>query len=215
MIAGTNTVNGQLQQNYSFAEITQNISFAGIPLAILPGSIKWSVNIRAIAAPFTKGINIGYDLTSLESSSSTAISSLGPVTQTTSNNLTTYIITISPGIAIKVQVLDVALVDGIIQTIQHSISYNNQSGITLLLSFPPFNNTLEYDPVLNMVSISTSGGGGGGNSGSSDTGLIVGLTVGLVGGAALLASGITIALLLLLMKKRTAKHSIAVDEDGL
>jgi hypothetical protein len=63
MIAGTNTTNGQLQQNFLFASTTQNVSFSGIQMAIPLGSIKWSVNIKAVGAAFTKGINMSYDLT--------------------------------------------------------------------------------------------------------------------------------------------------------
>jgi hypothetical protein len=197
MIAGTNTTNGQLQQNFLFASTTQNVSFSGIQMAIPLGSIKWSVNIKAVGAAFTKGINMSYDLTAFETTTTTptttipttpTTTTIQAVTHTHTNNLTTYTIVTSTGVAIIVDVVDVALVDGTAQTIQQAVSYNSQGVATLLLGFPPFQSTLEYDPVLSLALVETSEGGEG--SSGSNVDLAVGLTVGLVGVAVLLVGSL-------------------------
>jgi len=79
------------------------------------------------------------------------------------------------------EVLDWALVDGRLMAIDHSVSPSSSSSspttavYTLLLHFPAFNSTLEYDPSLNLGLLV----GPQSNSDSPNIGLIVGATVGI------------------------------------
>lgn len=94
-----------------------------------------------------------------------------------------------PGVVGLLEVLDWALVDGTLMAIEHSVSPSSSAATvyTLLLHFPAFNSTLEYDPSLNLGLLV----GQQSNSGSPDIGLIVGATVGISVAVAILGLVIT------------------------
>jgi len=110
-----------------------------------------------------------------------------------------------------VQVFDLALFDGVLRPINHSVvisSSANSSSYVLELAFPGgFNDSLYYDPSLGLgVLLGSDRGGGGGGGGDTNVGLIVGVTVG-VGVALLLVSGvIAVSIAVAWWRKKQTNH---------
>ena len=89
-----------------------------------------------------------------------------------------------------VAVLDVALIDGALQAINHSVVVDEASGgvYMLTLVFPPMNSSLFYDPTIGLGLLLGGGGGGsksdgvgssGGGGGGDSMLLMIGMAVGL------------------------------------
>jgi len=124
--------------------------------------------------------------------------------------ITTYYLPLSSslggGAVAVLQVLDQALADGAYVTVNHSVIASNSSlsGSTtyeLVLSFPPINQWLEYDPVVGLNTLINPY-----KSGSSDVGLILAISIG---GSVALAF-ILVALLMSLVigrRVRQRRHS--------
>ncbi len=87
-----------------------------------------------------------------------------------------------------VAVFDVALIDGTLQAINHSVVVDEASGgvYMLTLVFPPMNSSLFYDPTIGL-GLLLGGGGGSKNDGTGSSGsgggdsmlLMIGMAVGL------------------------------------
>jgi hypothetical protein len=119
------------------------------------------------------------------------------------DHMTTYFIpllTQSPNssngrLVAKIEVFDLALVDGEdashFRAINHQISTVSSSSATadyvLELSFPPFNQTLSYDPSLGLGTLLDSKGGKGGTGGSM---LVIGVAVAIPVAVAVVVAGI-------------------------
>jgi len=188
------TIQGWVGLVFSFSNASQTASLYSTTrtLEIPAGSVKWSIQINA-SAPFQDGLNMSFSLSDLSSSSSIAPPN-ATICSVTSNSSgitgTTYYLPLitqqeEPGTPVGLlQVLDWALVDGRLMAIDYSVlpssssSSSSSAGYTLVLQFPAFNRTLEYDPSVNLGLLvgqqSGSSSGGGPN-----IGLIVGATVGI------------------------------------
>jgi len=104
------------------------------------------------------------------------------------------------------EVLDWALVDGRLIAIDHSVlpsSSSSSAGYTLVLLFPPFNSTLEYDPSINLGLLV----GQQPSSSSPNLGLIIGTTVG-IGGAAVVVLVIAMVAIVVAKLSRSKLKSI-------
>lgn len=74
------------------------------------------------------------------------------------------------------EVLNMALVDGDLTTVNHTLVATGQGSFTLMLHFPPFGDSLSYDPTLGLgvlLDMDTS------SSGSTHLTLIIGLVVSI------------------------------------
>jgi hypothetical protein len=86
-----------------------------------------------------------------------------------------------------VAVFDVALIDGTLQAINHSVAVDEASGgvYMLTLVFPPMNSSLFYDPTIGLGLLLGGGGGGSKSDGTGSSGggdsmlLMIGMAVGL------------------------------------
>jgi len=84
-----------------------------------------------------------------------------------------------------VVVFDVALIDGVLQAINHSVVVDETTRVYMLtLVFPPMNSSLFYDPTIGLGLLLGGGGGsksdGTGSSGGGDSMLLmIGMAVGL------------------------------------
>lgn len=200
-------------------------------VSVPAGAIKWTLVINA-SIPVGSGLNISYLLVSMvldnstltSSNSTTNGSSVVMVVKsestvlgtTTEGNITatTYYLLLSTqeeqaqqdAPVALVQVLDVAAVDGQLIKINHWMtpSIKSQSVEYVLgLSFPAFNRTVEYDPILSMGTLVQGSDGG---KGGTNIGLIVGATVGITSGVIVVAGVILIATALSIYAKRKPRR---------
>jgi len=217
----SNTTQGSLDQMYSFSNTSQQ---AYSTLVIPSAPVKWSFYINA-SAPFQDGLNMSFSLSDL----SLFYMALPPVADSIvhfttvpygGSNITTKTTYYLPlaiqqqheeGQAVAVlDVLDWALIDGQLVAIEHYVTRMGASMYTLVLCFPSFNNTLEYDPSVNLGLLM----GQQSSSSSPDLGLIIGTTVG-IGGAivVVLVVIITASVAMVLSKLRHSKVK-SVNFDG-
>lgn len=117
------------------------------------------------------------------------------------------------------EVLDWALVDGVLMAIDHSVipsGNTTTSGgtvYTLILQFPAFDNSIEYDPSLNLgIFVGPQSGSGGG---SADLGLIVGAAVGVSAAVIVIGFVITTATVGgIILAKRRQNTLWSINFDG-
>lgn len=213
---------GNLTVNQSFAFSTgeQNASFVS-GYTVPASNVKWAIDINSVE-PFPDGLSISYLLSALSFADSILFSYSDITYESSAANITTYYIPLAGDlssngepIATRIDVFDVALLDGVFQPISHYIapvspSYED-SDLVLVLQFPGFNTSLLYDPVLGYGALL----GSSGQSSSSNVGLIVGSVVG-VSGAILLVIGVITASLVVgyICRRRRANRSSAVNFDA-
>jgi hypothetical protein len=164
---------------YTFNKQPAPVSFAGSHLSVAAQSLKWSIDLEATELYNSSASSAGtstpfsYNI-SQQSSSSLAIGKRNLQVTAVSNipvvNMTTYYLLLgdtssssssssegSPNV-IQLQIFDVALVDDNLTRIEHSVNIINNSYV-LLLVMPPFNHSLQYDPILGLGVLVSSGGG--------------------------------------------------------
>jgi len=232
-----------LEQVFSFSNTSQqqaSLRQNSTTSPILPGAIKWSLQINASESNstttfFTGGLNITFSLSDLSFSLATAPATITNATvrlsttagSHTSSNITTvttyYLPLLNPQAERLVGVLEVpdaALVDDVLVAINHSIlspsSYNNLSAgglvYKLVLRFPAFNSSLAYDPSLNLGVVVAHQASSGGPT-TITTWLIVGVTVGISVGVGLVIVG-SMVVGIMIAKWRLGKQLQAVNFDG-
>lgn len=188
----------RIEQTYAHRQTTQAYEFAGVNFTVDPGSLKWSISVMATPgekggnnSSSSQGVRLAFLL--LPDSVANGSSALAPTDQQVlefhdqpQKNMTTYLAPLGTSsgpseqlVVIEVQVLDLALADGLALPINHSISSvtlpdSNTTAYELTLAFPPFDRTLEYDP---SIGLGTLVQGGSGGSGSSNLGVIIGVSV--------------------------------------
>jgi len=203
-LIGANNVHvGNISQQFSSSTTVRQVTFGDTSFAIPGDSVKWAVNLN-VSTPLSSGLSLTYVLADILSGSPTSELSVDLGT------ITTYYLPLSSslggGAVAVLQVLDQALADGAYVTVNHSVIASNSSlsGSTtyeLVLSFPPINQWLEYDPVVGLNTLINPY-----KSGSSDVGLILAISIG---GSVALAF-ILVALLMSLViarRVRQRRHS--------
>lgn len=225
LISSNATLEATIDQTFSFANYERQVSVSGgldisqKNITIPPSSIKWTIRINSSLA-FVDGLNISYALSSLVPMSTQANSRAPVRSVSASDNTTTFYIPLlsssSGGGEESVAVLQVfraAIVDGILQPIGYHLISNPQANGTnylLVLEFPPFTRSLDYDPIVSLGSLINTGEGSSG--GGDNTGLIVGVTVGVTLAALIVLVVITVSTVIgIKMKRRRARFLHALS----
>ena len=211
-----------LAHQFSFHRDATSGEFGGDTFPIGAGTVKWSINITTKANDSLVGsdtIKLQYLLSDFASSFAQASSAkVSKRPGFPLANMTTYILFLSDGSAVaEVQVFDLALFDGVLRPINHSVvvsSSANSSSYVLELAFPGgFNDSLYYDPSLGLGVLLGSDKGGG-SGGDTNVGLIVGVTVS-VGVALLLVSGvIAVSIAIAWWRKKQINYGGGVNWDN-
>lgn len=184
-----------IEQSFTFSNTPKPGDFFGSAYVLAAGSVKWSVNLTAattsgVGSSTSGGVTLRYLLAGVHGSTFNSSSADGIVRLADSPkaNMTTYYVQLSAKSVAKVEVFDIAFIDGAgFQYITHDIhaipSAASGEAFELVLRFPGFNESLLYDPSLGLgVLVGSSNGESGGSDNSA---LIVGgrgCTVGGRGG---------------------------------
>jgi len=185
-------------------------AFGRSSFTINAGSIKWTLSLSA-SRPFDSGLIINYQLSDITSTTSDGGSgSLEVVRVKTMEKITTYYLALGPAQdnqVAAVEVFDVALVNNkSYEPVNHSITLASNSFYVLTLGFPPFSESLYYDPTVGLGVLGSSTGGG---SGGTNVGLIIGL---IIAGAAVAAFVITVVIIVLaVLHMRKPKNFISIN----
>jgi hypothetical protein len=179
-IASANT---SLEQSFTFFNAPTKGDFFGLAYTVAAGAVKWSVNLTADSAGAAGGVTLRYLLLLREANASdnatdnrTGVVRLLNVPQA---NTTTYIVPFLQGsVVAKVEVFDVALVDGDdFRYITHDVVATG-TDYELVLRFPGFNRSLLYDPSIGLgVLLGESHNQGDGGGGNDSAALIVAVAV--------------------------------------
>jgi hypothetical protein len=197
-----------LEQAFAFYDRPTEGQFNSTRFTIGANSLKWSVNLTVSTAtnntddPYNStmsdpasALTIRYRLAALSSSVSASLSRNGQVLRRggePQEGMTTYYVPLlddastassshsSSLLVAKVEVLDLALVDGQwVPLLGHDVVLANSSGnlpeYVLVLEFAPFNHSLFYDPSVSLGVLLSSDGGP--SDTSSDLALIVATSV--------------------------------------
>jgi len=200
LVNANNATQGLLNQVFSFSNTSQQ---AYSTLVVLPAAVKWSLQINA-SAPFQDGLSMSFSLSDLSSLPMTTAPVTNSIVHFTAvpyggsniTRMTTYYLPLfnhqqqgEQGQPVAVlEVLDWAIVDGMLVAINHSVTSVADGRYILVLCFPAFNSTLEYDPSVNLGLLI----GHQSTSSSPDLSLIIGTIVG-IGGAVVVVVVLVIA----------------------
>jgi hypothetical protein len=175
-----------IEQAFAFYDKSAPAVFDNTPFTIESNTLKWSVDITngSTTSPVTMRYKLGQVNTS-PSALSWPSSELIVMPNLPLPGMTTYLVPLAsdgPGgtasplnqVVAILQVFNTALVDGVSAPINHSVVLDTQlAEYVLVLTFPPFNHSLYYDPSIGLGVIrpqaaggSASSGGGGGGGGS-------------------------------------------------
>jgi len=188
LVYSTTVSGAQLAMTYTFNNAPNKVGFAGTELSIEPHSLKWSIDLVADQSSNLSSNNSQYPAGSrnftrfsynVSQSSSAPIDTsnlkVTAVANVPAANMTSYYLSLGQSSSsseqqpnvIQLQVFDVALVDGDLKRIEHSVNISQNSYLLVLL-MPPFNKSAFYDPVLSLGVLVQSGT----TTGSSNTLLI-------------------------------------------
>jgi hypothetical protein len=188
---------------------SRQAAFGRSNFTINAGSIKWTLSLSA-SKPFGSGLIINYQLSDISTSTTSdgGSGSLRVVRVRTMENIATYYLALGSAQGNQVaavEVFDVALVNNkSYEPVNHSITLASNSFYVLTLGFPPFSESLYYDPTVGLGVL--SGGSTGGGPGGTNFGLIIGLTIA---GAAVAAFVITIVIIVLeVLRWRKSKNLV-------
>jgi hypothetical protein len=217
----------RLEQAFTFHSTKASGQFAGTSFDIGAGSVKWSVNITSTnASTFADGVTIKYRLSGLlgsapnvnSSGSSQPSSVVRRARNTPQAGMTTYFLAFAADpsdprklAGCAVEVFDAALVDGAEAAvpIEHDVQVGSQAEFELVLRFPAFEQSLLYDPSLNLGVL--LGGGGrdeldGGSSGGGDNlGMIVAVAVAIPVAVVVVLVVIVVGTALIMRRKKLAR----------
>jgi hypothetical protein len=206
-------------------------NFSGLAFAIGASSVKWSLNLtsattNSTSSPGSSGFTIRYQLSQFSSSLNSSSSSEGTIKEVRNHpqaNMTTFFLSLTAAsvagsistVVAEVQVFDVALIDGSLVPINHSVIFTNAtptgggggSYYELVLTFPPFEQSLFYDPSLGLGVLLGSDAGGGG---SDNTALVVAVAV-VVPVAVIAVAGVVVGgAIVMWVKKKRSTASLAM-----
>ena len=197
-------------QTYAFHPQTQESQFHGLNFTISAGAVKWSINLTSTAAESSNstsssGLRFSFRLST---NSTLAGGTVKLFRNQPRANMTTYWVPSGyTDVAVEVQVFDVALVDGILRAINHSVvaaSNGPSAAYDLVLSFPPFTRSLEYDPSIGLGALLGASKGDGGGSSSDNTAVIVGVAVAVPVAVVVVLAVVVAALLYGLYRRKQA-----------
>lgn len=176
-----------IEQSYTFYNESTDTDFAGLNFTIKHSSLKWSISLSIddlyegnstenADKPITLSYKLAAILTGGDANAPISVKRYSTLANTPTEGVTTYILPLSTLSAAELQVLDVALIDDELQPIEHRIV--TQSGgapqeaavYVLEVTFPPFNNSVFYDPSLGLGVLL---GSSGENSGGGDNNAVV------------------------------------------
>jgi len=203
-------------QTYAFHPQTQESQFSGLNFTISAGAVKWSINLTSTAAEGSNSSSSGLRFSFRLSTNSTLVSAGGTVklfrNQPRANMTTYWVPSGYTDVAVEVQVFDVALVDGVLLAINHSVvaaSNGPSAAYDLVLSFPPFTRSLEYDPSIGLGALLGASKGDGGGSSSDNTAVIVGVAVAVPVAIVVVLAVVVAALLYGLYRRKQAGARVA------
>jgi FlaG/FlaF family flagellin (archaellin) len=209
-----------VKQTYAFHAQPFDSQFSGLDFTVSAGAVKWSINLTSTAASdfnsSAPGLQFAFrvstNATTTTSAGGAASSSVSVFRNTPRSSMTTY--WVPSGVAnvvVEVQVFDVALVDGQLVAINHSVVLADAAGgstaYDLMLWFPPFARSLEYDPSIGLGTLVGSNGRDGGGTSSDNTAVIVGVAVAVPVAVAVVLAVIVAALAFGFYRKRKATSS--------
>ncbi len=190
-----------LVQSYTYYASARPVSFAGVNFTVRAGSVKWSFSLTAASSPSatasvadaqSNGFSLRYRLSDLTSSSPSSSGGPSRITRrrnTPHEGMTTFFVALSGDEAVaQVEVLNAAVVDGVVKTLgrielvfDNLTATGNQSGggYFLELGFPPFQRSVAYDPSLGLGVLLGRSSDGSPSSSTTDVGLIVGVAVAI------------------------------------
>lgn len=187
-------------------------------------SIKWTIAINT-SSPLTDVLTMTYslnDLTSLLNNNASSrpvnFNSSNVIKSSSSGLVTTYYLPLpsstlssSPSLSSSgellvaiLEVVEVALVDRFkLVAVKNSILVEDTGKYLLVLEFPPFNQSLEFDPSLGLGVLLNDQSSNGGSS--DNLAVIIGVSVALPLACVLVVVAITISTMLLYLKRRRSK----------
>lgn len=222
--------NTTLTQLYSFHPQPQPAHFAGINFTLGAGSLKWSINLNKTSSSSSSATNGALQFSFVISAgTSTNGSPATPTNQAAQKvtrfenepqaNMTTYWISVvnsgsstQETSAIEVQVFDIAIVDGdknlaVNHSIEPYVTSNNSITYELVLTMPPYQVSLEYDPVVGLGLLVASGSGGV-SGGGTDTGLIIAVSVVVPVAVVVVVGTTAVGAVALYLKRRRSKRRL-------
>jgi hypothetical protein len=205
--------NAELTLTYKYHDNPASVSFSGSSYSLPSGSAKWTVEVTG-GWPFGSADSFVVE-NSVTVGNNTSIESVVAVANQPVAQMTTYLIyTTNSLLSVELQTFDFALADGSQVPMQHSVTFSGSTA-TFQLTFSRFTNTLLYDPSLSMVSIVTNASASPLPNDATDddnTGLAVGLAVGLGGGLLLLLLLLLIvgAIAIYVVRKGDGKFDITI-----
>jgi hypothetical protein len=211
-----------IEQSFTFSNTPKPGDFFGSPYVLAAGSVKWSVNLTAattsgVGSYTSGGVTLRYLLAGLHGSTFNSSSAIVRLANSPKANMTTYFVQLSAKSVAKVEVFDIAFIDGAgFQYITHDIqaipSAAPGEAFELVLRFPGFNESLLYDPSLGLgVLVGSSNGESGGSDNSA---LIVGVAVAVPLAVAVVVVVIAAAIGVAWWRKRRLHGDGVVNFDG-
>jgi FlaG/FlaF family flagellin (archaellin) len=203
-----------VKQTYAFHAQPFDSQFSGLDFTVSAGAVKWSINLTSTATSDSPGLQFAFRVSTNATTTTSASSSVRVFRNTPRSSMTTYWVPSGfADVVVEVQVFDVALVDGQLVGINHSVvlasSSSNSSSLAydLVLWFPPFARSLEYDPSIGLGTLVGSNGRDGGGTSSDNTAVIVGVAVAVPVAVAVVLAVIVAALAYGFYRKRKATSS--------
>lgn len=190
----------EIEQTYTFYPTQQQSQFSDLVFVIGASSLKWSINlINSAGSPSPQFFQFEFDLESICSGNCGPVTaSVGYFENEPRSNMTTYILPVSSlaqdaeeagrtatSTAIEVELFNVALVDNLsLVPINISIipqtSTEDRTSFKLLITLPPFERSLSYDPSVSLGLLLQGNTQDGGGS-SSNLALIIGVSLAIPG----------------------------------
>jgi hypothetical protein len=224
-----------LAQAFTFHRQTAQGNFSGLTFSIGASSVKWSIHLHVAnsststseggAAFAAHGISLSYLLSDMSpslanSSGSSTTLSVKKAFNSPHANMTTYYLPLSSSssggkeVVAEVQVFDVALIDDVFAFINHSIEAVEGGGYSLVLAFPPFQQSLLYDPSIGLGVLLGSDRDGGNGVGSDNTGLIVGVAVAVPVAVLVVIGAAVVGTAWFALKRKRTSAAIAKSLNG-
>jgi hypothetical protein len=208
-----------IEQSFTFSNTPKPGDFFGSAYVLAAGSVKWSVNLTAagVGSSTSGGVTLRYLLAGLHGSNSSSANGIVRLADSPKANMTTYFVQLSAKSVAKVEVFDIAFIDGAgFQYITHDIHAIPLAApgeaFELVLRFPGFNESLLYDPSLGLgVLVGSSNGESGGSDNSA---LIVGVAVAVPLAVAVVVVVIAAAIGVAWWRKRRLRDDGVVNFDG-
>lgn len=216
-----------IEYSLAFYNVSANVSFAGQTFGIPLAATKWSI---ALSGGWPFG-DANHNFTSV--STITLPSSLAPsqkqvyairqVSNTPEHSMTTYMVSLSgpssspsdQGVnALQLEVFDIAVADGQQVSANHSVEIKQVNGtnmVILMITFNQFKSDLMYDPILQLSMLLGPSSG----STSTNTALIIGLSISVPSAIVLVMVGITVGTLVIMYSRRRFRHKLQARLSGL